>query len=219
MHFALQQRQSKVCYWNSLCITVRILDILVAQIEIPSSGLTVVSWTCLFSFSTGPTAGNVRGRLCSLHQPVPRLRAADADGTPLTLLLRPGYTGWIPRLVAAPPSALTSNKCSPTWRYVAWNGSACVCRHWSVWCLLLICKTCLICSLFAWLGSEMPRARNELQRTPNFMDLYHELEAMFVKPSAGTLKTHPQHIGDTFFCSWMGYFCVRFTSPVQSETT
>lgn len=35
-------------------------------------------------------------------------------------------------------------------------------------------------------ASEMSRARSELQRTPIFMDLYHEMEAMFVKPSAGT---------------------------------
>ncbi|TKS86701.1 Fanconi anemia group M protein [Collichthys lucidus] len=33
---------------------------------------------------------------------------------------------------------------------------------------------------------EMSRARNELQRTPIFMDLYREMEAMFVKPSAGS---------------------------------
>uniref|UniRef100_A0A8C9W7I0 FA complementation group M n=1 Tax=Scleropages formosus TaxID=113540 RepID=A0A8C9W7I0_SCLFO len=32
---------------------------------------------------------------------------------------------------------------------------------------------------------EMARARNELQRTKPFMDLYHELEALFSKPSAG----------------------------------
>ncbi|XP_022052530.2 Fanconi anemia group M protein isoform X2 [Acanthochromis polyacanthus] len=31
---------------------------------------------------------------------------------------------------------------------------------------------------------EMSRAKNELQRTPTFMDLYHKMEAMFVKPSA-----------------------------------
>lgn len=31
----------------------------------------------------------------------------------------------------------------------------------------------------------MSRARNELQRTPVFMDLYQEMEAMFVKQSAG----------------------------------
>ncbi|XP_038134108.1 Fanconi anemia group M protein [Cyprinodon tularosa] len=29
---------------------------------------------------------------------------------------------------------------------------------------------------------EMSRARNELQRTPTFMDLYHEMETMFLKP-------------------------------------
>lgn len=39
--------------------------------------------------------------------------------------------------------------------------------------------------VFALFGSEMSRARNELQRTPTFMDLYHEMEAMFLKPSAG----------------------------------
>ncbi|KAM9341532.1 Fanconi anemia group M protein [Symphorus nematophorus] len=43
---------------------------------------------------------------------------------------------------------------------------------------------------------EMSRARNELQRTPTFMDLYHEMEAMFVKPSAGPdeqfMYSHPK---------------------------
>ncbi|XP_073340268.1 Fanconi anemia group M protein [Pagrus major] len=43
---------------------------------------------------------------------------------------------------------------------------------------------------------EMSRARNELQRTPTFMDLYHEMEAMFVKPSAGPdepfVYSHPK---------------------------
>nr|XP_020446624.1 LOW QUALITY PROTEIN: Fanconi anemia group M protein [Monopterus albus] len=43
---------------------------------------------------------------------------------------------------------------------------------------------------------EMSRARNELQRTPTFMDLYHEMEAMFVKPSAGLdepfIYSHPK---------------------------
>ncbi|KAK7909416.1 hypothetical protein WMY93_014100 [Mugilogobius chulae] len=33
---------------------------------------------------------------------------------------------------------------------------------------------------------EMSRARNELQRTPTFMDLYKEMEVMFLKPPAGT---------------------------------
>ncbi|KAM6968659.1 Fanconi anemia group M protein [Tautogolabrus adspersus] len=43
---------------------------------------------------------------------------------------------------------------------------------------------------------EMSRARNELQRTPTFMDLYHEMETMFVKPSAGPdepfIYSHPK---------------------------
>ncbi|KAK1894430.1 Fanconi anemia group M protein [Dissostichus eleginoides] len=43
---------------------------------------------------------------------------------------------------------------------------------------------------------EMSRARNELQRTPTFVDLYHEMEAMFVKPSAGPgepfIYSHPK---------------------------
>lgn len=43
---------------------------------------------------------------------------------------------------------------------------------------------------------EMSRARNELQRTPSFMDLYQEIEAMFVKPCAGPdepfLYSHPK---------------------------
>ncbi|XP_076605192.1 Fanconi anemia group M protein [Chaetodon auriga] len=43
---------------------------------------------------------------------------------------------------------------------------------------------------------EMSRAKNELQRTPTFMDLYNEMEAMFVKPSAGPdepfIYSHPK---------------------------
>uniref|UniRef100_UPI003AAB205B Fanconi anemia group M protein n=1 Tax=Centroberyx gerrardi TaxID=166262 RepID=UPI003AAB205B len=43
---------------------------------------------------------------------------------------------------------------------------------------------------------EMSRARNELQRTPTFMDLYQEMEAVFVKPSAGPdepfIYSHPK---------------------------
>ncbi|XP_070776576.1 Fanconi anemia group M protein [Enoplosus armatus] len=43
---------------------------------------------------------------------------------------------------------------------------------------------------------EMSRARNELQRTPTFMDLYHEMEAMFLNPSAGPdepfVYSHPK---------------------------
>ncbi|KAM3871224.1 Fanconi anemia group M protein [Diretmus argenteus] len=43
---------------------------------------------------------------------------------------------------------------------------------------------------------EMSRARNELQRTPTFMDLYHEMEAMFLRPSAGPdepfVYSHPK---------------------------
>ncbi|XP_023151440.2 Fanconi anemia group M protein [Amphiprion ocellaris] len=43
---------------------------------------------------------------------------------------------------------------------------------------------------------EMSRAKNELQRTPTFMDLYHKMEAMFVKPSADPdepfIYSHPK---------------------------
>ncbi|XP_056151369.1 Fanconi anemia group M protein [Lampris incognitus] len=43
---------------------------------------------------------------------------------------------------------------------------------------------------------EMCRARNELQRTPIFMELYHEMEALFLKPSAGPdepfIYSHPK---------------------------
>ncbi|XP_069008492.1 Fanconi anemia group M protein [Embiotoca jacksoni] len=42
----------------------------------------------------------------------------------------------------------------------------------------------------------MSRAKNELLRTPAFMDLYHDMEAMFVKPSAGPdepfIYSHPK---------------------------
>ncbi|XP_047466855.1 Fanconi anemia group M protein [Mugil cephalus] len=43
---------------------------------------------------------------------------------------------------------------------------------------------------------EMSRAKNELQRTPTFTDLYSEMETMFVKPSAGPdeafIYSHPK---------------------------
>ncbi|XP_068582447.1 Fanconi anemia group M protein [Cebidichthys violaceus] len=43
---------------------------------------------------------------------------------------------------------------------------------------------------------EMSRARNELLRTPVFLDLYREMEAMFLKPSAGPdepfIYSHPK---------------------------
>uniref|UniRef100_A0A672HFK9 Fanconi anemia group M protein n=1 Tax=Salarias fasciatus TaxID=181472 RepID=A0A672HFK9_SALFA len=43
-------------------------------------------------------------------------------------------------------------------------------------------------------GQSMSRARSELQRTPCFMDLYRDLEAMFVQPSADEafLYSHPK---------------------------
>nr|XP_054597628.1 Fanconi anemia group M protein isoform X1 [Nothobranchius furzeri] len=43
---------------------------------------------------------------------------------------------------------------------------------------------------------EMSRAKNELQRTPMFMDLYHEMETVFLKPPAGPeelfVYSHPK---------------------------
>ncbi|KAM4541807.1 Fanconi anemia group M protein [Odontesthes bonariensis] len=43
---------------------------------------------------------------------------------------------------------------------------------------------------------EMSRAKNELQRTPTFMDLYHDMERMFVKPPTGPdepfIYSHPK---------------------------
>uniref|UniRef100_A0A665UZR2 FA complementation group M n=1 Tax=Echeneis naucrates TaxID=173247 RepID=A0A665UZR2_ECHNA len=58
---------------------------------------------------------------------------------------------------------------------------------------------------------EMSRARNELQRTPTFMDLYREMEAMFMKPSAGPdepfVYSHPklqklEHVVQQHFTVW-----------------
>uniref|UniRef100_A0A3Q2P0E2 ATP-dependent RNA helicase FANCM n=1 Tax=Fundulus heteroclitus TaxID=8078 RepID=A0A3Q2P0E2_FUNHE len=37
---------------------------------------------------------------------------------------------------------------------------------------------------------QMSRAKNELQRTPTFMDLYREMETMFLKPPDGTWILH-----------------------------
>lgn len=48
--------------------------------------------------STATTAGNAGGHLCPLHQFVPRLRAADADGTSMSLLLHPRNHRRIKRL-------------------------------------------------------------------------------------------------------------------------
>lgn len=52
--------------------------------------------------SAGSTAGDAWGRLCPLHQPVPRLRAAGADGPPIALLLRPGNHGRVQRSATSP---------------------------------------------------------------------------------------------------------------------
>lgn len=52
--------------------------------------------------SAGFTAGNAGGRLCPLHQPVPWLRAANADGPPISLLLHPRNHGRIQRSVTSP---------------------------------------------------------------------------------------------------------------------
>ncbi|CAJ1073462.1 LOW QUALITY PROTEIN: Fanconi anemia group M protein [Xyrichtys novacula] len=45
-------------------------------------------------------------------------------------------------------------------------------------------------------SKEMSRARNELQRTPTFMELYQQMEAMFLKPPAGPdepfIHSHPK---------------------------
>lgn len=40
-------------------------------------------------------------------------------------------------------------------------------------------------SFFFFFFSEMTRARNELQRTPIFVQLYHDMEQMFMRPPAG----------------------------------
>lgn len=51
--------------------------------------------------------------------------------------------------------------------------------------------------------SEMSRTKNELQRTPTFMDLYHEMEAMFVKPSAGAdVSSSPHSLKIWDVCSY-----------------
>lgn len=57
--------------------------------------------------STGSTAGCSRGGFCPLHQPVPWLRAPDADGAPIALPLFPGDHGWIQRWVTLPSGCIT----------------------------------------------------------------------------------------------------------------
>lgn len=129
--------------------------------------------------STGSTARCSRGGFCPLHQPVPWLRAPDADGASIALPLFPGNHGWIQRWVTFPSG------------YINEFFFPCILRHLSslqyfsvlsmrykvyYWFELVCC---------AWCFLEMSRAKNELQRTPTFMDLYQEMEAMFVKQSAG----------------------------------
>lgn len=48
---------------------------------------------------SGFSPGSAGGRLCPLHQPVPRLRAADPDGAPVVFLLPTGNHGRIQRSV------------------------------------------------------------------------------------------------------------------------
>lgn len=56
--------------------------------------------------STGSTAGDAGGRLRHLHQLVPWLRAVDANGAAIALLLHPGHHGRIQRLVTLPSRPL-----------------------------------------------------------------------------------------------------------------
>lgn len=121
-------------------------------------------WLTSFLIFTGTSAGNAGGRLCSLHQPVPRLRAAAADGSQVFIFLPSRNHGRVPRWGTFSPSSY----CIMNWTVFTFRCS----RLWS-----------LMWNVCVW--SEMSRARNELQRTPILMDLYHEMEATFVKPSTG----------------------------------
>lgn len=67
-----------------------------------------MDWHALL-LSIESTAGNAGGRLCPLHQPLPRLRATDTDGPPIALLLHPGNHGRIQRSVTLPPGFLCSS--------------------------------------------------------------------------------------------------------------
>lgn len=139
--------------------------------------LTVVFWPTSASspIFTGTSAGNTGGRLCPLHQPVSRLRAADADGTQISVFLHPRNHGRVQRSVTLTPALCYTPKMI--------SFSLLLTPHcWSVFL-----NWFSVMSVFdLWiLCSEMSRARNELQRTPTLMDLYHEMEAMFMKPSAG----------------------------------
>lgn len=66
---------------------------------------TAALWLTSFRIFTGTSAGNAGGRLCPLHQPVPRLRAANADGAQVSLFLHPRDHGRVPRWVTSTPSA------------------------------------------------------------------------------------------------------------------
>lgn len=139
--------------------------------------------------STGSTAGCSRGGFCPLHQPVPWLRAPDADGAPIALPLFPGDHGWIQRWVTLPSGCINVFffPCIFTLLSSPQCFTVLSMRH-KVYFWFLTC----------WCYLEMSRAKNELQRTPTFMDLYQELEAMFVKQSTGMSHISYMYLGRLF---------------------
>lgn len=69
------------------------------------------------------------------------------------------------------------------------------------------CRVCDMSLCPALFRSEMSRAKNELQRTPTFMDLYHEMETMFLKPPDGTwiiriCRTQTQYLAELLLSLW-----------------
>lgn len=87
--------------WN-LCYNLKYYSLL----SLFSIDTEVDSLLRVLLLSTGPTARCSRGGLCPLHQPVPWLRAPDADGAPITLPLFPGDHGWVQRWVTLPSGCI-----------------------------------------------------------------------------------------------------------------
>lgn len=146
----------------------------------------------------GSSTGNAGGWLCPLHQSVPWLWAADADGLQITFLLHPGNHGWIQRSVFSLQffRVFLFPLCV---QRLHWQSISSLCSYLCISYFLILselgksnsCMNLKTCQTWEWclpflFGLEMSRAKNELQRTPIFMALYHEMEAMFLKPPAGT---------------------------------
>lgn len=107
--------------------------------------LTVVLWPTphpILIF-TGTSAGNARRRLCPLHQLVPRLRAANADGAQISLFLHPRNHGRVQRSVTLAPALCYIPKIISFSLFLTpdyWSVSL----NWSLFCnVCFVCKSCV----------------------------------------------------------------------------